>query len=430
MQLVELEYPNEHFLHYIWKYQKFSQESLSLTNGAPLQIFQTGLHNDNAGPDFLEAKIKIGDIEWMGQVEVHMRASDWIAHKHQDDPAYRNVVLHVVWHEDETIFIDNEAIPTLALSGKVDIALIKRYQQHLLSKKDILCASQLSGVSSFTIHSMLDAVLVERLEQKAEKILQLLGKHKNDWEAITYHTLASNFGFSINKVPFTELAAAVPYQVLAKNLHNPINTEALLFGAAGFLSTETSEAYQLKLTSEYQYLTKKYGLDRQMNKSQWKFARTRPGNFPTVRLAQFASLLTKYPKLFAILSNASKQNEILQLLQINTSEYWQHHYDFGKPRSKQAKGIGQKTAENLIINMVAPLLAAYSKHTGKQELMDSAVALLEKLQGESNRITKQWTNLNVEVKTAFDSQAVIQLYKNYCLKKRCLSCKMGVEILG
>ncbi|WP_424963614.1 DUF2851 family protein [Ekhidna sp.] len=420
---------DEQFLHYIWKFQKFEQNELKLTDNQTLKVFYPGNHNQDSGPDFEEARIKIDSIEWAGQVEIHLHSSDWNHHNHQHDPAYKNVILHVVWKHDKGIQLNGTPIPTLELKSIVSPTLLEKYKKHIQSTQEILCANQLLAVSPLPKTSMLDRTMVERLEEKADRIFDHLKNNRSDWEDATYRTLAANFGFSTNKEAFVRLTELLPFAKLKKALQNKLSTEALLFGQAGFLNEENDE-YQGALKSEFQFLQNKYHLPDMMVKPQWKFGKLRPANFPSVRLAQLAALLHHQPKLFTILTQTEGIKELKTLLCPVLSEYWQTHYDFGKGRKKIINHFGQTTFENILINTVAPLLAAYARHTANPIYMDRAIELLESLSAESNRITKKWDEIGLESKTAFDSQALIQLFKNYCQKRRCLQCNIGVEILN
>ncbi|WP_425390654.1 DUF2851 family protein [Ekhidna sp.] len=420
---------DEHFLHYIWKYQKFTSGDLSLANGSGLTVFYPGNHNMDSGPDFEEARIKIDNIEWAGQVEIHLRSSDWYHHNHQNDSAYENVILHVVWEHDKEVKILKEPIPTLELKHIVDPHLTKKYKHYLQNNDEILCINQIQKVSPLTLRSMQDRVLIERLEEKANSILEKLKVNNNDWEETTYSTLAENFGFSTNKESFSRLTQILPFRILKKVLNSHDQTEALLFGQTGFLSTDRDE-YQCSLRTEHAYLSKKYQLSEPMVKAQWKFGKMRPANFPTVRIAQFASMLSHNPKLFSTLIETTDIKQLKKQLLTPVSDYWQNHYDFGKDRNRPSKTIGNGSFVNILINTVAPLFAAYSKYSANQEYMDRAVELLESLPAESNRITKKWASTNIKINSAFESQAHIQLFKHYCQKRRCLHCNIGVEILN
>jgi len=418
---------DERFLHHIWKFQKLDGK-LCTIDGQELIVLNQGHHNHNSGPDFEEGRIKIGAIEWAGKIEIHIKSSDWQAHNHHRDKAYESVILHVVWKHDRDICINNEPIPTLELCGLVNQNEYEKYLSFIEQRKDILCQDQLSSVSALTFTNQLDRMMIERLEQKAVEILDLAQPQNADWESVTYLSLAKNFGFAVNKEPFLTLALSLPYKVLAKSASG-LGTEALIFGQAGFLN-EQVDAYQQELQKEYLFLKNKYGLTSRLEKQMWKFGRMRPSNFPTVRLAQFAALIRKNKQLFSTLIEVEKAKDVVKQLDFNVSDYWMLHYDFGKTRKKAGGNLGISTAENLIINTIAPLFAAYSKYTGDQSYMDKAIKILEVLSAESNQITKKWAAAGQEIKSAFDSQSLIGLYKNYCSEKRCLECGIGLQILG
>ena len=420
---------DEQFLHYIWKYQKFKQGDLHLSNGQTLKVFYPGNHNHDSGPDFEEARIKIDTIEWAGQVEIHIKSSDWLYHNHQHDEAYKSVILHVVWNHDRDIAIQTETIPTLELKKLVDPTLTEKYLFHIKSAEEILCANQIGKLPSLRVYSMLDRVAIERLDEKSSQILNRLSKTTNDWEQVTYETIAANFGFSTNKVAFILLTEIMPFSMLKKALQDQQMTEALLFGQSGFLGNPVDE-YHVVLKNEYDFLAKKFKLKDPLKKVQWKHSKLRPANFPSVRLAQLSSLLHNQPQLFAFLTKSEKIAEIKDKLLVNVSDYWQQHYDFGKSRKKPTMQMGASSFENLLVNSVAPLLAAYAKYSDEQKYMDRALAILESVSAENNRITKKWDQLGIKSKSAFDSQALIQLHKSYCLKRRCLHCNIGVEILN
>ena len=420
---------DEQFLHYIWKYQKFKSADLRIVDEQILHVFYPGNHNHDSGPDFEEARIKIGDIEWAGAVEIHIQSSDWLHHNHQNDKAYESVILHVVWNHNKDIHIGGETIPTLELKGLVDPTIIESYQAHLRSTDEILCAGQIASTSSLCVHSMMDRVLIERLIDKSATIFTELKRNTNDWEQVTYLTIAANFGFSTNKESFIRLARLLPFDKLKKELQSLRSTEALLFGQAGFLE-EPIDDYQHGLKSEFQFLHKKHRLNEPLSKAQWKFGKLRPPNFPSVRLSQFAALLHKQPKLFSFLIETENVKEIKKALSVPVGDYWQHHYDFGRPLKKPTESMGVSSFENLLINSVAPLLAAYAKYTDKQAFMDRAIEVLESIPPEQNRITRKWAPLGILSRSAFDSQSLIQLYTSYCQRRRCLQCNIGVEILS
>lgn len=422
----------EDFLHFVWQYQYF-QDALNLhsSNGQKIEVLHPGYANADAGADFQMAKLRIDGIEWNGSVEIHINASDWHQHKHQHDQAYNNVVLHVVWQNDRAItHQDQSIIPTLELEDKVAPDLLQRYQQWLSDNSVILCRKQLSQVSSIHKLMMLDKALSQRLLRKASGILGLYEINEKDWESTTYQWLGRGFGFKINTEAFVELTRCLPLRYLQKHRDNILSVEALIFGQAGLLSTPPQKAdnYWYQLQREYHFLQSKYQLEP-IPAVLWKRARLRPPNFPTVRLAQFASLLQNLPHLFNRLSQ-SEVKELKDLLKVSPSKYWQTHYDFGKTSKQPIKGLGKSAIDNLLINVVAPLLAARAKQEDAQQYMEAALALLEQLPAEENKIIRQWAEHNFSVKTAFDSQALIELYRQFCEKRKCLSCHIGQKLLN
>ncbi len=418
---------DEAFLHHIWKYQLF--EHKILTAGQKLKVFYPGDHNLDSGPDFKEARLKIDSIEWAGQVEIHVKSSDWLHHNHQLNQAYDNVILHVVWNHDKEIEVNGSTIPVLELKDKVELRLIDKYKNHLRSKEAILCQSQLADVNPIQTSNMIDRVLVERLEEKARLILTDLTNTKNDWEEMVYRMIVANFGFSTNKDAFIRLSEVLPFRKLKKNLDSLKSTEALLFGQAGFLE-KSIDQYQESLRDEHTYLSKKHELHEPMISVQWKLGKLRPPNFPTVRLSQLAALLHHYPKLFSLLIENQDVKKLKEIFSISVSDYWNEHYDFSKKKKKQSNGIGEKSVEILLINVVAPILAAYSTFTDEQKFMDRAILLLESIKFEDNRMTRMFDMSYFPSKTSFDSQALIHLQKNYCQRKRCLNCHIGVQLIS
>lgn len=420
----------ESFLHYIWQFQSFDKNDLRISSNEKLAVFSQGILNGDAGPDFSNAKIKLENIEWAGSVEIHVNSGSWYDHQHHTDPAYENVVLHVVWKEDKKVLrSDGTPMPTLVLENRVDPSLIIRYENLLNSSSPILCEKLFPNVSEITKHGMLDKALMERLEHKAIQIIQLLKSSNNDWEVVTYQHLARNFGFKVNYEPFFQLANSVRRTILLKHSDNLMQIEALLFGQAGFLDYGIKDDYHKTLKQEYQALSSKYQLENQkIGKEQWKFLRLRPANFPTIRIAQFGALIYTHKNFFSKL--IEPDSNIRRLFEVNTSSYWQSHYRFGRATVRSISGMGDESIDNIIMNTVAPLLVAYGKVKDDQEMVDRAVQLLQQIKAEKNKITKSWATSGFAVKNAFDSQGLIELNNNYCLKRRCLACNIGVAILN
>ena len=422
---------HESFLYYVWQFQYFNRKDLKTTDGEKIEIFKTGILNTDSGPDFSNAKIKIGDLEWAGTVEIHTKASAWEDHHHDADKAYDNVVLHVVWQNDKPVFrADGSAMPTLELQPLVNDSLISEYKKLVNSPSSIPCEKSFPSVTEFVKLSMLDKALMQRLESKAGQVIQLFNHNQHDWEEITYQLLARNFGFKVNYEPFFQLSQAVPYKILLKHGDSLLQMEALLFGQAGFLDHALKHEYMKLLQREYQLLVGKYSLaSMQLNKSIWKYLRLRPANFPTIRIAQFAALLNTNKNLFSRIIESENLQDLKALFNVTTSEYWHSHYRFGHKTVRSLSGLGDSSIDNLIINTVVPLLVAYGKHKDEQLFVDRAVNFLQHIQPESNKITKSWVELGLPAKSAFDSQALIELNNNFCLKRKCLSCTIGVTIL-
>lgn len=422
----------ESFLHYIWQFQYFKKDELRTSDGEILQIFKPGLRNSDAGPDFSEAIIKIADLEWRGSVEVHIKASGWNEHQHNTDRAYEKVVLHVVWENDKPILrADGSPMPTLELKNRVDLNLWNRYKKLFTSSESIPCSSSWNKVSDLTKLLMLDKAVATRLETKANSVRAILTSKVNDWEETCYQLVCKNFGFKVNSEAMLRLAEVLPYKILLKHLDKPYQIEALLFGQAGFLQKAKPDEYSTLLQREYKVLSAKYSLEsKQLNEVQWRFLRLRPANFPTVRLAQLAALLVQQKGLFSKILEAKNHVDVMKLMQVNPSEYWRTHYQFGKKSKSLVPMLGKSSVDNLLINTVVPLLVAYGKMHDDQLIVDRAVELMQHVPAEKNKITRQWLDLGCKIKSAFDSQGYIELYNNFCLKRRCLDCSVGSSLVN
>jgi hypothetical protein len=421
---------NESFLYYVWQFQYFNKSDLRSSDGESISISKVGLLNSNSGPDFSGAFINVNGINWAGTVEVHVKSSDWKAHRHATDDAYENVVLHVVWENDLPVFRkDRTPIPTLELRNRVDVQILKGYKALVNSSTVVPCEKSFSDVEYLVFLSMLDKTLMQRLEDKANQVSELLKLNNGDWDETCYQMLAKNYGFKVNADPFYQTARSLPYKIVQKQ-NDLLQVEALLFGQAGMLQTKTKDEYISDLFREYQFLSQKYELQGlQLNPSQWKFLRLRPSNFPTLRIAQFASLLYSSKNIFSQFLKTGNYQTLKETLSTGQSDYWNSHYHFGKKASGLVSSIGESSVQNIIINTVTPLLVAYGKHKDDQTFVDRAVEILQQLPAEENKITRIWNELGVKVRTAFDSQSLIELYNNFCLKRECLNCAVGAFIL-
>lgn len=419
----------EDFLHYIWKFRLFDQIDLKTESGEEIVINKVGAHNNDAGPDFSTAKLKVGNTLWAGNVEIHVKASDWLKHKHHEDKAYDNVILHVVYENDVSIKRHSgEPIPALELRGRIQKKVLDNYLKFSGSKSWVPCANDIKEVNSLYINSMYDKALLERLEQKTSAIKAQLSNTNNDWETAFYHQLASNFGFKVNAAPFELLAKSIPHNILGKHKDSLFQLEALLFGQAGMLDEYMEDRYVLSLQNEYAFLQKKYKL-KPLDSHLWKFLRLRPLNFPTIRIAQFARLIHRSSNLFSKIISLTEIDKVKKLLHVEVSEYWKTHYVFGKESKYRTKNLGETSMNTIIINTVVPFLFLYGKQKGDELYVERALFLLETLPPEVNAIVDNWKRLKVPVRNAYDTQAQLQLKNVYCNNKRCLDCTIGSELI-
>ncbi|MFC5272012.1 DUF2851 family protein [Adhaeribacter terreus] len=422
---------NEDFLAYVWKFQYFDKTNLQTESGEPLSVLRTGMQNANAGPDFLHASLKIADLTWAGSVELHVKASDWFRHRHTSDQKYDQVILHVVWENDVPVLrTNNSEVPVLALENRVAPALLQTYLKLKQSRLTIPCEPFLSQISGLTKTAMLERALLERLELKAERIRNLYKASGNNWEETAYAALLSGYGFKINQAGFEKLAKQLPYKILLKHRHQTLQTEALLFGQAGFLAGNfPDDLYLQQLQKEFGYLKHKYDLPEPLQASDWNFLRMRPANFPTVRLAQLAALFTSREHLFSFFLADHSLKAFETFFFAKPSAYWQTHYMPGRSGKFKIGSIGKSSVNILLINIVAPLLVAYAHETGQLALVEKALNLLEMLPPEKNHILTMYEGLGFENKAASQSQGLLALGQNYCQPVRCLHCAIGNGIL-
>ncbi len=421
----------EDILHFVWKYRLYPVQPLLTASGKPLLILNTGYHNHDAGPDFLAARIRIGDTEWAGNVEIHVPASDWYAHGHQRDKAYNNVILHVVYESDRTIYReDGTLLETLVLKPLIPIHVLPRYRELMSGMHWIPCERHIHLVSAFHRSQWLSRLAVERLETKVAAIFELLAKQQGSWQDTCYIWAARGFGFKINAHAFEQLARAVPLTLIAKYRCRSLAVEALFFGQAGLLENiRFSDAYARELQAEFRHLRKLHTL-RPMDASIWRFMRTRPGNFPTIRIAQFAALCLRSVYLFSAIVEAQDLNELKSLFaELPVDRYWERRYRFEVASSPHGKQLGSRSIDNLLINVVSGILFAYGKYIGKEVYIYRATALMEGLKTEDNSILKRFSELGVHAEHAAESQALLQMKTFYCDKKRCLECGVGLQLI-
>jgi hypothetical protein len=403
--------------------------NLSTTTGSQIRIISTGEHNTDAGPDFQQARIKIDETIWVGNVEIHLRSSDWRSHHHHKDKAYDNVILHVVYVDDDPVLRqDGSKVPCIEIRERYDPAIYENYQSLMQSPLWIPCELQIKKVNDITINQWLHRLMAERLEEKIQPILHTLEENENNWEQTFYEFVAMAYGSKVNAEPFRLLARSLPVKVLARHKNNLFQLEALLFGTAGFLNEQYSDSNPEELRKEWSFLQKKYGL-QSLQKHLWKFLRLRPANFPTVRIAQMAQLIFKSAHLFSKILETPDPKTIASFFKTEASDYWRNHYRFDKLSDDKYKSFGKSSAELILINTIAPFIFVYGKLRGEQEYCDRAIEMLEHVRAEKNNITENWKRIGVAPANAFDSQSLLQLRNAYCKNFRCLECAIGHKIL-
>ena len=421
----------EDFIHYIWKFRLFNRDDLRTTTGETIEIYSVGMHNTDSGPDFSNARIKIGDTMWAGNVELHLSSSDWQKHNHTQDNAYNNVILHVVYSDDEPVILANgRHVPTLELKDRIPDELYNRYHNLVYGNQTIIpCENSIGKVDDFTLKTWFTRILIERLEKKSAAVIATLEVNRGDWEETFYQFLAANFGFKTNALPFELLARSLPQNILAKHKNDPLQIEALIFGQADFLSDGLVDEYPRNLRSEYEFLRKKFSLTP-IDNHLWKFMRMRPLNFPTVRLAQFAALVVNSNHLFSKILDIKDAKSLQKLFtDINVNSYWDDHYQFDKLSKPASKNMGQSSVDLLLLNTLALFLFAYGKYNQQQYYIDRSLKLLESLPGEHNNIIADFDSLGVKANSAFETQALLELKNYYCNYKKCLQCSVGNKVL-
>jgi len=422
---------SENILQYIWKYRLFRQSALRTVSGKKLKVIRLGRHNFDEGPDFENALLLIDDIEWVGNVEVHVNSSAWNDHQHQYNPFYNNVVLHVVYRYDREIKREDGTIPeTLELQSIVNPEVLNNYHSMLNNMNWIPCEGSIHSVDPFHISKWLSTVLYERLISKSDNVNNLLTEFQGDWERVAFVLLARNFGFLVNSDAFERLARSFPHGLINKYRDKPTTIEALLFGQAGMLDElNIGEEYPHTLQQEYRYLQKAYSL-KPIERANWKFLRMRPVSFPSFRLAQFATFCFTINHFFAKIIETENLNLWriwFKSLKVNT--YWSTHYHFNKETETHGTQLGQGAIDLILINTVAVLLFSYGKYMGNDTFIERSIHFLENIKPEDNRIIQQFKLIGIESKSAIDTQALKQLKTIYCANKRCLNCEIGLQII-
>jgi len=421
----------EEFLHFLWRTKKIQPEHLVTTDGRIIDILDFGTYNVDSGPDFFNAKINIEGTVWAGNIEMHVFSSDWKRHKHQHDKAYENVILHVVYENDTDILLSNEnsSIPTIALKGKIPKSFADNYLTLMQSKALIPCQNMISSVALEKIELWKYTLAIDRLYHKSQQVSDILHSTGNDWEETLYIMLARYFGAKVNTEPFERLARSLPLRVVNKNKDKRDTLDALFFGQAGMLMANYEDEYFIRLKKEYQFQQKKYSL-KPIDPVAWKFSKMRPMNFPTVRIAQFSGLMYRVTFLFSQIREFTHPAEIRQMLHSEVTQYWDDHYRFGTPSSVMKKNTSNDFVDLLLINAIAPVLYHYGRNGADEKCIDVAIKLLEHIGSEKNSVIDHWKELGISSKTAFDSQALIHLKNIYCNEFKCLSCKIGNEIMN
>lgn len=420
----------EDFLHYIWKHKKFRFNNLETTTGESIVVTSVGQHNFNSGPDFFNAKIKVGDQLWAGNVEIHIKSSDWFVHSHEQDKAYDNVILHVVWEDDTEVFRkDNTPIPTLQLKDIVDVAMLNNYEK-LFAKQNkwINCENDFPSTDDFVLTNWLERLYLERLERKSETINTLLVASKNDWESVFFKMLTKNFGLKVNGESFFSLGQSIDFSIIRKTQSNPHVLEAFLFGQAGLLEQDIENAYYLDLKNEYKFLKQKFGLQNNQV-LPLQFFRLRPSNFPTIRLSQLANLYNKHQNLFSKVIESNKVEDFYELFKVSTSDFWETHYTFQKTSKTSIKKLSKSFVDLLLINTILPIKFCYAKQKGV-EIDSEIIKIATAITSEKNNIISAFNNLKKVSKSSLDSQALIQLKTEYCDKNNCLKCAVGNQFLN
>jgi hypothetical protein len=423
----------EEFLHYLWKYCLYDKESLYDSDGNKIIVLHPGEYNRDSGPDFFNARILMAGTEWAGNVEIHIRSSHFDSHGHNTDPAFTNVILHVVATDDKKVYnARGEEIPTVEL--QFNNSLYDKYLNLVNNPYIIACQDDIRELDNFIVRHWLNALVVERLMEKSTSVLDVFSGTGNDWEETFYRVLTRYFGFRVNTEPFEMLANALPFKIIRKHADNRFQIESLLFGTAGLLDEglfkeALSDRYYRDLIKEFRVLSSKYSL-QPMHGWIWKFCRLRPVNFPTIRISQLSAMLSVAGGLFSRTLEAGDLKQLKEMFGVSASDYWNDHYVFGKKSRKIQKNTGSQAMEIFLINAVIPVIFAYGKFRGQNEICERALCLLENIHPEENSIINEWKTSGINYESAFYTQALIQLRNEYCRKRRCLDCRIGIKLIS
>ncbi|CAM6004426.1 unnamed protein product [Sphagnum balticum] len=422
----------EDLLHFIWRYRLYDSHDLRTTDGQRIEVIQPGSVNTDAGADFSSARIRIGQVMLAGNVEIHVEQNGWYTHHHNEDKAYNNVILHVVYEDSgkPARTQSDQLIPVLCLKDYISAELLHRYDLLREKGNKIPCESMIGRLSpDFSFSSFYDRLVIERLQSKVAVVEGMLGDSTHDWDQVAFRMVAMYFGGPVNKEPFGLLASSLPLQVIHKHRSEPMQIEALLFGQAGMLDTDYDDEYPRMLKREYTYLRKLHSL-APMEESAWKFFRVRPASFPTIKIAQIAAWLIREVHPFSAVMDGKNIAELRNLFDVEVNPYWQTHFQFDKPVKKAIAAPGNMLTDVLLINAVVPLVFSYGRYKDEEDICRRALELLMEIPAEKNAVVRMWDAMGIKAGSANDTQALLQLYNQYCLGKRCLSCQIGHKILS
>jgi len=423
----------EEFLHYLWKYCLYDRETLIDNENNRIVVLNPGEYNHDSGPDFFNARILLSGTEWAGNVEMHLRSSHFNTHGHNSDPAFNNVILHIVAENDKRVFNSkNEEILTVEI--KYDPVLYQKYSDLINNPCVIACQNEIRAIDSFYLRHWLHSLLIERLQDKSDSIMKIYLQTGNDWDETFYRILSRYFGFRVNTEPFEMLASALPFRIIRKHADDRFQIEALLFGTAGMLEEglfkdALSDKYYKDLVKEYRILSAKYLL-QPIHGWLWKFSRLRPVNFPTVRISQLSALLAVAGGLFSRIMETSNFSKLKELLGCSASSYWDNHYLFGKKSITFPKKTGEQATDIFVINAIIPVIFTYGRLHNKYDVCERALAFLEEIDPEANSVIRDWKASGIETESALYTQALLQLTDNYCRKRKCLECRIGCKIIS
>ena len=418
----------EDFLHYVWNYKKFDFSNLKTTQNEDITLINSGFYSQLAGPDFFNAQITISDQKWAGNIEIHVKSSDWYLHHHEKDVNYDNVILHVVWEHDTPVFRkDNSEIPVLELKNFVSNDALNHYLSLTSPKSWIYCENEIATVDEFIFQNWQERLFFERLERKSISIEQLLLSSDNHWEAVLFCMLSKNFGLNTNGEAFLKMASTIPFAVIRKESFEVENLESLFFGTADLFPNISQDNYTNDLIKRFNYISQKHQLIK-ATIAPVQFFKHRPDNFPTIRLAQLAMLYHTHQNLFSRIIATRKTDEIYQLFNVSVSKYWETHYQFDRESSKKKKSFSKSFIDLLIINTIIPFQFAYAKSQGK-EILETIVEMIQSIKPEKNACIDKFAVFGINAKNAFETQSLLQLKNEYCIHGKCLQCGIGIELL-